>query len=354
MARLNVLDYEQAARETLPAGLFDFIAGGALAETTLANNVAAYCDYKLQYRVLRGIDGIELTTELLGHTLSMPLILAPTGSQALVHPEGELAVRRAACDAGTLMTMATTSTFQMAEVAAAADGPVWFQLYLFKDEGLNREILARVEAQGFGAIALTVDAPRFGIRERDSRNAYVLPAGLTYENLPGAGETGGQDVADFMNANWKQDLSWADVGKLRQQTALPILLKGIAHPEDAAIALEHDIDGIWVSNHGGRQLDGAAGTAALLPGIAQRIARQVPIIVDGGVRRGTDILKALALGATAVAIGRPMLWGLAVEGQNGVRNIIEILRAELSNSMMLSGCASCSDVKPELIFAADG
>ncbi len=347
---INIFDYEKAAYHFMPDGLYDFVSGGALDEMTLRNNHEAFNRLKIQYRVLQSATQPSLTTTILDKTIDLPIILAPTGSQKLTHPEGELAVRRAADQANTIMTVATTSTYSMEAICNAGSSPIWFQLYLFKDNGLNEEIVARAETSGFQAIALTVDAPVFGKRERDIRNSYTLPPGLEYENLPMAGESGGRDVSSFMNENWKRSIGWSDVEWLAKRTKLPVFVKGISHPRDAHLSIEHGANGIWVSNHGGRQLDSAPATIEVLPTIARMVAQRVPIILDGGIRRGLDVLKALALGATAVAIGRPMLWGLAVAGQKGVNQILTILKEELENGMTLCGISSIQDITKELIF----
>lgn len=348
---INIYDFAAAARATMSSDLYDFVSGGALDEQTLRENHAAFDRLQLQYRVLRQAVSPSLTITLFGNNISLPIILAPTGSQMLTHPDGELAVRRAADQVSTIMTVATTSTYPMESICKAGAAPIWFQLYLFKDRGLNQEIVARAESSGFQAIALTVDSPVFGKRERDIRNHYALPPGLVYENLPLAGESDGRDVSTFMNENWKNDIGWSDVEWLSQETKLPVLIKGICHPEDAHLSIEHGASGVWVSNHGGRQLDSAPATIDVLPDIAHRVAQRVPIVLDGGIRRGLDVLKAIALGATAVAIGRPMLWGLAVAGQQGVAQILTILKEELANGMTLCGCSNIQEITKELIFS---
>ncbi|MFT5196795.1 MAG: 4-hydroxymandelate oxidase [Cellvibrionaceae bacterium] len=347
---INIYDFAEAARDAMSPGHYDFVSGGALDEITLRENHTAFDRMKLNYRVLTGTHKPCLAATIFGDVIDMPIFCAPTGSQKVTHPDGELAVRRAADRFNTIMTVATTSTYPMEEVSKAGSSPVWFQLYLFKDEGLNREIVARAEATGFKAIALTVDSHVFGKRERNIRNNYASPSGIVYENLPNAGESEGREVSAFMNESWKNDLSWSDVAWLRAHTTLPILIKGICHPLDAEMAIEQGADGIWVSNHGGRQLDTAPATIEVLPTIARKVAGRVPIIFDGGIRRGSDVLKAIALGATAVAIGRPTLWGLAVDGQAGVENVLEILRAELELCMALCGCNSLSEITSDLIF----
>ncbi|MEM7343186.1 MAG: alpha-hydroxy acid oxidase [Chloroflexota bacterium] len=349
---INVYDYAEAAKLHLPQMMYDFIAGGAVDEITLRENQRAFDRIKLQYRVLRGVGPRDLSTTILGHTLSLPILLAPTGSQKLVHPEGEIGVRKAADTVETLMMLGTTATTSMGEVVAAGSSPIWFQLFWLKDFEFTMEIVARAEATGFEAIVLTVDAPVFGVRERDIRNQFELPPGLTYENLPEdqSEQIVSSNVAEFMNRYWKTSVSWQEVDKLCANTSLPVLIKGVCHPDDARLAIEHGASGVIVSNHGGRQLDSAPATIEVLPQIVAAVQNKLPVLLDGGIRRGSDVLKAIALGAKAVAIGRPMLWGLAVNGQAGVEHVLQILRRELDIAMALCGCTTIADISPDLIF----
>ena len=349
---INIYDYAEAARSHLSKMMYDFVAGGALDELTLRENHEAYDRIKLQYRVLRGVGELDLSTTILGHKISLPILLAPTGSQKLVHPDGEIAVRGAADRVQTIMMLATTATTAMADVFAAGSFPMWFQLFWLKDFDFTMDIVARAEAIGFGAIVLTVDSPVFGVREQDLRNRFELPENLLYENLPAdqAEQIASSNVAEFMNRYWKPSISWQDVEKLSAHTKLPVLLKGICHPADARLAIEHGVSGLIVSNHGGRQLDSAPATIDVLPRIVAAVEDRIPILVDGGIRRGSDVLKAIALGAKAVAIGRPMLWGLAVKGQSGVEDVLQILRRELETAMALCGCTTIADISSELIF----
>ena len=356
MDLVNVYDYKQAAGSRLDKMIFDYYAGGANDEITLHDNHAAYDDIKLQYRVLQGVEGCDMRTTLFGQPLSMPLMVAPMGFQSMAHSEGELATRRACASAETLMILSTASNFALEDVAAAApESPFWFQLYLMKDEGLNREIVERAKAAGCKAFVLTVDTPTLGHRERDARNRFQLPDGLTIKNLEKTvndrfPEAEGSGLMAFTQAMFKLSLSWDDVAWLAEATDLPVLIKGVAHPEDARIACDNGVDGIFVSNHGGRQLDTAPATIATLPGIVAAVDGRMPVLIDGGIRRGTDIVKALALGADAVAIGRPVLWGLSVNGQAGVEHVLQMVRSEFETAMMLCGCQSLADISAELIF----
>ena len=273
---INVFDYAEAARAHLSKMMYDFVAGGALDEITLRENHAAYDRIKLQYRVLRGVGDRDLSTTILGHKIALPILLAPTGSQKLVHSDGEIAVRKAADKTETIMMLATTATMSMADVFQAGSFPMWFQLFWLKDFEFTMDIVARAEAIGFGAIVLTVDSPVFGVREQDIRNRFELPKNLLYENLPAdqAEQIGSSNVAEFMNRYWKPSISWQDLEKLCVHTKLPVLIKGICHADDARLAIDHGAGGIIVSNHGGRQLDSAPATIEALPPI--RVARSCP------------------------------------------------------------------------------
>ncbi len=328
-------DYEAPARERLPADVYDYIAGGAGDEWTLGENRRAFERWMIRPRMLRGIGDADLDTsiELFGTPLSMPVLIAPWAYQSGVHPDGEGGTGRAAERAGTVMVVSTTTEAFLEEVAAASTGPKWWQLYVFTDRGVTAEMLRRVVATGFGAIVMTVDFQDAGLRHRDTRHGFVMPIGLSSSELV-----------------YDSAISWDDLPWIREQTpGLPLLLKGILTAEDAALAVEAGVDGIVVSNHGGRQLDGVAAGITALPEVVDAVAGRIPVLMDGGVRRGTDVLKALALGASAVLVGRPCAWGLAVNGEQGVVDVLEILRAELRNAMILSGCRTVADITPELI-----
>ncbi|MCI0434977.1 MAG: alpha-hydroxy-acid oxidizing protein [Gemmatimonadetes bacterium] len=352
---VNLYDFEAAALAQLPRPTRDYCCGGANDEITLERNRAAYEALPLHYRVLRDVSERDLSTSVLGIPVSMPILIAPTACHELAHPDGELATARAASAAGTLMTLSTLSNFAMEEVSREARGPLWFQLYVYRDRGVTCELIRRAEAAGCRAIVLTVDAPVGGLRERDVRNEFRLPEGIVMRNLLPAGgtfaglDTAAGSVAAYINAMFDPSLSWRDLDWLAAQTSLPVVVKGIVRADDAVRALEHGARSIVVSNHGGRQLDTSPATIEVLEAITTAIDGRIEVLIDGGVRRGTDVLKALALGARAVLIGRPILWGLAVGGEQGVLQVLDILRRELDVAMALCGCCSVDDVDIDLI-----
>jgi 4-hydroxymandelate oxidase len=354
MDPINLYDYEAIAREKLTPMAYDYYASGAHDEITLAENHAAYDRIKLRYRVLRDISRRDISTTVLGHQLSMPVIVAPTAFHKLACEEGEVATVRAAGAAGTLMILSTLSTTSIEDVMAAATGPVWFQLYVYKDREATKGLVQRAEAAGCSALALTVDAQIWGRRERDVRNRFQLPPGLSVKNLMPAGQEElpptmqDSGLAAYVASLFDQTLSWKDVEWLCSLTKLPVLLKGIVHPEDARLAVEHGAAGVIVSNHGGRQLDTAPATIEALPAIVEAVDGRIEVLIDGGIRRGTDVIKALAYGAKAVAVGRPVLWGLAYDGQRGVERVLDLLRFEVDLAMGLCGCASVGEIGPDL------
>src|ERR687896_389791 len=305
------------ARATLPRAVYDYFAGGAEDEVTVRANRAAYERYSLRPRVMVDVSHVDASVDLLGQRLAFPVALAPAAFQRLANPGGELATARAARAAGTLLVASTLSTYSVDDVAAAAPGPLWLQLYVFRDRGLTQELVERAERAGCGAICLTVTVPVQGNRERDLRNQFRLPIGIDMANFLGLRQARfpegitGSGLNAFNSREFNPTLTWQSLGWLRSITNLPIVLKGVVTPEDATLAVEHGANGIIVSNHGGRQLDGAEPTLLALPRVADAVGDRVPILVDGGVRRGTDVVKALCLGARAVLIARPYLWGLA-------------------------------------------
>jgi 4-hydroxymandelate oxidase len=355
MEPINIYDFEAIAREKLPPMAYDYYASGAHDEITLRENHAAYDRIRLNYRVLKDISQRDISVTLLGERLSMPLLIAPTAFHRMAHPDGEIATVKAAGAAGTTMILSTLSTTSIEDVMAAAQGPVWFQLYVYKDRAATAALVQRAEAAGCSALVLTVDAQIWGRRERDVRNRFQLPAGLSVKNLMPAGQEqfpqGAQDsgLAAYVASLFDQSLSWKDVEWLCAASKLPVFLKGIVHPEDARQALDYGVAGIIVSNHGGRQLDTAPATIDALPEIVTAVDNRLLVLLDGGIRRGTDVIKALALGANAVAVGRPVLWGLAYDGQRGVERALEILRFEIDLAMGLCGCASVAEIHKELI-----
>ena len=355
MLPINLSEYEARARQRMDPIAFDYYASGANDEITLGENERAYARLRLRYRVLRGVDSRDLETRLFGHPLDFPVILAPTAFHRLAHPDGELASARAAERLGTLMTLSTLSTTAVEEVVGATRAPVWFQLYVYKDRELTAALVRRAEAAGCQALVLTVDAPPLGRRERDIRNRFYLPPGLEVRNLLPAGlETlpqvpAGSGLAAYTDALLDPGLRWQDLDWLAQQTRLPLLVKGIVHPEDARLAVEHGARGLWVSNHGGRQLDTAIPTIEALPDIAEAVGGRAELILDGGIRRGTDVIKALARGARAVAVGRPLLWGLATNGEDGVVHALSLLRDEIDLALALCGARRVEDLEPDLV-----
>lgn len=340
-APINLHDYATLARERLDPAIWDTYDQGSEDEQTLRANRAAFSAVRLRPRVLVDTSACDTSTTVLGIPVRLPVLIAPTSVHQLAHPDAELATARAVRAAGTLMIASTLSSRTLEEIAmAAADAPLWFQLYLFRDERLNLRLLERAEQAGYRAIVLTVDAQHIGNRERDRRSGFRLPLEMHLGNFA---TTASSDVPQsFQEVTWdtrgeRPGLTWEAVAWLRARTTLPILLKGILTGEDAHRAAEAGVDGIIVSNHGGRQLDGAVSTLEVLPEVVAAAGSQCEVYMDGGIRRGTDVLKALALGARATLIGRPVFWGLAVGGEAGVRGVLEILREELALSMRLAG-----------------
>ena len=349
----NVEDFEALARERLTQMAYDYYAGGAEDELTLRENREAFRRRFLKYRVLVDVSERDTTTTLLGQPLPFPVILAPTSMHKLAHPEGELETARGASSLGALMTLSSISTVTMEDVAAAAPAaPRWFQLYCYSERSVTEMLVKRAYEAGYTALVVTVDVPLLGRRERDLRNIFTLPDGVRFANFEavaaGPGDQGSA-LANWVATLQTPTLNWDDLAWLRSLAPMPMLLKGIVHPDDARRAVDLGVEGIWVSNHGGRQLDGAIASLDALPAVADAVDGRTAVVLDGGVRRGTDVLKALASGADAVAVGRPQLWGLAADGSNGVRRVLEMLRDELSLAMALSGCRSIGEITPDLI-----
>jgi 4-hydroxymandelate oxidase len=346
---LSVADYARAARGKLADGVRDYFEGGALDEITLRENTAGWERLKLYYRVLAGVGERELETTVLGQKISMPIVVAPTAFHKLACEAGEIATAKAAKAAGTLFILSSLSNTAMEKVFAAAGSPQWFQLYIYKDREITRELVQRAEAAGAEAIVLTVDAPGLGTRERDARNSFRLPDGLAVENLAplGKGEmpkVPGSGLAAYVRENFKSDLGFDDLDWLCGATRLPVVVKGVCRGDDARRAAEHGAKAVVVSNHGGRQLDTAPATCEVLPNVVEAAGHLCEVYVDGGIRRGSDVLKAIALGARAVLVGRPILWGLTVAGEQGAADVLEILRRELDEAMLLCGCTTIREI----------
>ena len=341
---LSVADYEREAERLLDPGPFGYFAGGAGDEWTLRENVAAFRRWVLRPRVLVDVGTVATHTSVLGEELSLPVIVAPTELQRFAHPDGELATARGAAAAGTVMCLSTLSSARPAELAQAApDGRHWLQLYWSTDREFVRALLEEAVDAHFGAIVLTVDLPVTGRRERDLRTAFEIPPDFPLPNIspalarprnPGAG----------LGPIVDRTLTWRDLEWLRSACPLPLVVKGVLTGEDARTAVDHGADAVVVSNHGGRQLDGVAASLDALPEVVEAVDGRREVLVDGGVRRGIDVVTALALGANGVMAGRAVLWGLAVAGERGVRDVLELLRAEIEAALALLGCSAPADV----------
>jgi isopentenyl diphosphate isomerase/L-lactate dehydrogenase-like FMN-dependent dehydrogenase len=335
---LNVWDYEAEAARRLEPGAHGYYAGGAGDERTLRDNVEAYSRWQLRPRVLVDVAGCTTATTVLGQELSMPLAVAPVAFQRVAHPDGEVGMARAAHAAGTAICLSTLSTSTPAEVAATGSSR-WFQLYVFRDEGVTRELVAQARDNGFTALVLTVDTPVLGRRERDFRTGFTIPGHVKVAALGGGGMTP-LEAFSLMS----ESVTWRDVERLAEAAQLPVMVKGVLTAEDARLACEHGAAAIVVSNHGGRQLDGVCATIDALPEVVDAVEGRVEVLVDGGIRRGADVVKALALGARAALAGRAALWGLAVDGEAGARRVLELLQAEILLALKLVGAASPADV----------
>ena len=333
---VQVDDYEPVAKQKLPSDVYDYYAGGAGDERTLEENLRAFDRWVLRPRFLRGSGFPDPSTELLGTRVEFPVLVAPWAYQGRAHPDGERGTVVGAGRAGTIPVVSSTAVDTLEEIAAATDGPKWWQLYLFEDRGLSAEMLGRVTAAGYRAICWTVDFPVTGLRHRDTRSGFVMPFGI-----------GSADYA------YEPNMTWEHLGFIREHAPdLPVLVKGILTAEDAVLAVEHGADGIVVSNHGGRQLDSCPASLDALPEVVEAVAGRLPVLMDGGVRRGTDVLKAIALGAVAVMVGRPAAWALAAEGEDGVAGVLDIFKAEVENAMALTGCRSVAEIGRELVGPA--
>ncbi len=359
MSRPSTLaDYERVARRSLSDMAWGYYASGARDQTTLQDNRDAFGRVKLAWRVLRGVSERSTATTVLGQPVDLPVLIAPTAFHGLAHLDGELATVRGAGLARTGMCLSTLSNQPLEAVAEASTGPLWFQLYVYRDRELTRDLVRRAQAAGCTALVLTVDGPVMGTREADVQNRFHLPEGLTLGNVRGTGREeltqaeGTSGLTAYVASQIDPGLTWADVDWLASITDLPLILKGILRADDARTAIEHGAAGIVVSNHGGRQLDGAVATLDALPQVVQATRDACEVYVDGGVRRGTDVLKALALGARAVLVGRPILWGLAVNGSDGVAHVLTLLQRELDEAMALAGCPTVADIGPDLVWRA--
>ena len=376
----SIEDLRRIARRRLPGGVFDYIDGGAEDEVAMDRNTRAFREMEFVPRVLRDMGNVDTTGTILGREVPFPLILAPTGFTRIAHPPGELAVARAAERAGLPYSLSTMGTRSVQEVAAVSNGSKWFQVYVWRDKGLLKDMILRAKEAGFDVLCITVDAAMLGRRERDVRRGFTLPPKMglgtvlegiirpgwslrfafaepiSFANVAGNTDIDGStavDLAAFMNEQFDPTLSWEDVAWMRSLWDGPVLVKGVQSVADAVIGRDEGLDGIVLSNHGGRQLDGAPGIIDLVHPVADAVGGDLDIVCDGGIRRGSDIVKALALGATSCMIGRPYLYGLAAAGEEGVDWVIEHLRTGMKRDMALCGAASVSELTPDLIYRTD-
>lgn len=360
-----------AARHQLPEPLFDFIDGGAEDEKTLRQNESAFDDWDLLPRPLNGAGARDLSTELLGHSLRSPILIGPTGLAGLFWPQGEIAAARAAATHGTVYCLSHGSVCTLEALAQAHQGPRWMQVFIYKDRGFTRELADRAKANGYQGLILTIDNQLIGKRERDLVNGFTIPPRfgpgqwlafaqkfswwwamrrelphITFGNYVKASSPESvAGLAGRMASLLDPAMNWSDVDALRQHWTGPLILKGVLHPDDAREAVRRGVDAVIVSNHGGRQVDGALASVRALPGVVDAVDGRIPVLLDGGIRRGSDVFKALALGAQAVLVGRPHLWGLAVAGQDGVKAVLEILHSELDRTMGLMGASSIDSIR---------
>ena len=356
MQLLNLSDYEQAAAHRMQPAAWGYMMGAANDEVTLQENRRAWDRISIQYRTMVDVSERTLATTVLGAPVALPVLIAPTAMQKLAHPDGECATARAAELAGTVMIVSTTATTSLEDVRASAAGTQWFQVYVYKDRGITTELLQRVKAAGYQAVMLTVDAPMIGRRERDIRTAFSLPPNLHIANAVHAG-AGNVPTATALDSGLElhfrglhdPSVTPRDIAWIRDTSGLQVVVKGIVRRDDAVRALDHGASAVAVSNHGGRQLDTAVATARALPGIVDAVDGRGEVYVDGGIRRGTDVLKALAMGARAVLLGRPVLWGLAVGGAQGVHDVLHLLYNEVDLAMALAGCRTVADITSDLI-----
>ncbi|MEO7803171.1 MAG: alpha-hydroxy acid oxidase [Actinomycetota bacterium] len=354
---INLDDYEDEARTLLPKMAYDYYRSGSEHQQTLKRNRKAFRSFELWYRVLVDVSEVDLSTTVLGTDVAMPILVAPTAYHRLAHPGGECETAQGVAKAETVMCVSTLATTSLEDVAAASECPKWFQLYVHKDRGLTKTLVERADAAGYKAIVLTVDAPVLGRRLDDERNSFALPEGMSMQNfVEGAmdplGDIDGSALGAYVAARHDASVTWHDLDWLRSVTSLPIVIKGIVRPDDALRAVDHGIDAIIVSNHGGRQLDYAPASIVALADVAPLVRDRIEVFMDGGIRTGTDVLIALALGARAVLLGRPILWGLAVEGADGVAKVLSLLGAELRQAMQLAGCPNLTSIDQTLVRRA--
>ncbi len=369
----NISDLRRLAKRRLPRMVFDYIDGGADDEVTLADNPGRYADYKILFKTLVDIASIDLSTEVMGAQSAAPIIVTPTAAQRLFHPkQGEAAVARAARRAGLIYCLSTLGSTTIEDIAEITDGPKWFQVYVWKDRAIVEKALERARAAGFTGVILTVDVPVAGNRERDHVNAFTIPPKINAKTVsqvlarPGYlmdmatspeiaaanwadMDTGGLGIIEFLNSQFDRSVTWEDAKWMKEVWGGPFAIKGVCRADDARRCLDIGADAVWISNHGGRQLDTSPATIDTLPDIVSAVRGQADIILDGGIRRGTDIIKAIALGATAVAVGRPYLYGLGAAGEAGVSRALELLISALERDMALTGARKLAELNPDFI-----
>lgn len=345
---LNIFDYERAASACMDPAFHAYFDGGAADNITRDDNRAAFNRIRLLPRVFRDVSALTTSTTVAGHQLTFPVMTAPTAMNKLAHEDGELGVARAAKAQGIVQIVSTMSTYAIEDITAVGHD-VWFQLYLFRDREASKVIVQRAEQAGCKALVLTVDVPMIGLRKSLARSNFHSPANMPFPNLMRTKSDGKQELIATMADQIDPSLTWDALDWLRSITNLPIWVKGILRPDDAQLAVQAGVDGIIVSNHGGRQLDTAIASIDALPAIVQAVGSDVPLMMDGGIRRGSDILKAIALGAQAVLLGRAPLWGLAINGEAGVFKVLDILQKEFENVMAQCGCASVAEIGQDLL-----
>ena len=350
---VNVNEFQLLAKAKLPVATFEYVDGGSADEVTMAENVAAFRRLKILPPLLMGVASADPSTTVLKQPVALPVLLAPVAAQRLYHPHGALAAARAAAAAGTVFAVSSSAGHSVEEIAATGTAPRWFQIYMPRDRDVARRLVQRVERAGYQAIIVTVDLGEW--KDKDKRNHFNLPKEMLVKQLRDAGydqvteRMSEPDLIAFNQRAWHREQSWDVFDWLRSVTKLPLIIKGVLRREDAQKAVALGLDGVIVSNHGGRSLDGMPASIAMLPGVVEAVGGRAEVYLDGGVRRGTDVLKALALGARAVLIGRPYAWALAASGEDGVRAVLDLLREELCNAMTTTGCANTSAISSTLI-----
>ena len=349
---VNLHELQPLAKQRLTEQAYNYVAGGSGDEHTLRWNTEAWARLRLAPRFLVDVSSIDTRLTLLGHDLASPVLLAPTAAHRLYHPDGELETVRGAAAAAALYVQSTLATVGVTEIGAAATGPWWFQVYIQRDRDFTRELVARAEAAGASALVLTIDLPVLGARDTDRRGSLGLPAGIDYANLRGLAVVPEALPPErrVFNPHLDPSVTWADLDWLASIATVPVLVKGVIRADDARRCLDHDVAGVIVSNHGARNLDTVPPTAEALPAVVAAVEGSLPVLVDGGIRRGTDVAKALMLGATAVLVGRPYVWGLAVYGADGVRLVVDLLRTELEMAMGLLGAPTLAHLTDDLLW----